>query len=171
MSYHPVPVTHVGLTVTDIKAATEWYTKAFGCRHIIGPLHVRHDGSHIGEVFKGIFGDRFEEGYVSHLATANGVGIELFEFVTPRSEAAEDNFRYWKTGVFHFCLVDPDVEGLARRIAEMGGRQRSKVWTLFEGEPFRAVYCEDPWGNLIEVYSHSTELMYANRNDAAAKAE
>ena len=119
MSYHPVPVTHVGLTVTDIKAATEWYTEAFGCRHIIGPLHVKHDGSNLGEVFKGIFGDRFEEGYVSHLATANGVGIELFEFVTPKSEATDDNFRYWKTGVFHFCLVDPDVEGLARRIAEM----------------------------------------------------
>jgi catechol-2,3-dioxygenase len=164
MAYHPLPITHVGLTVTDIKAATNWYVEALGCRHIIGPLHIKHDGSHIGEVFKGIFGDKFEEGYVCHLSTANGVGIELFQFVAPPSERAENNFQYWKTGVFHFCLVDPEIEALAARIEQLGGKQRSKVWPLFEGEPFKAVYCEDPWGNLIEIYSHSTELMYANRN-------
>jgi catechol-2,3-dioxygenase len=163
MGYHPVPVTHVGLTLTDIHAAAKWYQDVLGCRHIIGPLHVRHDGSHLGELFKGIFGERFEEGYVCHLATANGVGIELFQFVIPESETARDNFEYWKTGVFHFCLVDPEVEALARRISEKGGKQRSAVWALYEGEPFKAVYCEDPWGNLIEIYSHSTELMYANR--------
>ena len=163
MSAYPLPVTHVGLTVTDIAAATSWYQEVLCCRHIIGPLRIRHDGSHIGEVFKGIFGDRFEEGYVCHLATANGVGIELFEFVVPPSERNHENFQYWKTGVFHFCLVDPNIEKLARRIAEHGGQQRSKIWSLFEGEPFKAVYCEDPWGNLIEIYSHSTELMYANR--------
>ena len=66
--------------------------------------------------------------------------------------------------MFHFCLVDPNIEGLAKRIIDMGGKQRSDIWALFEGEPFKAVYCEDPWGNLIEIYSHSTELMYANRD-------
>ncbi|WP_431272020.1 hypothetical protein [Dankookia sp. P2] len=80
-----------------------------------------------------------------------------------RRSGISENFQYWRTGVFHFCLIDPNIEELARRIAEHGGQQRSKVWSLFEGEPFKAVYCEDPWGNLIEIYSHSTELMYANR--------
>ena len=23
------------------------------------------------------------------------------------------------------------------------------------------VYCEDPWGNIIEIYSHSYELTYS----------
>ena len=46
MSYHPLPVTHVGLTVTDIAAATKWYQDVFHCRHIIGPLHIKHDGSY-----------------------------------------------------------------------------------------------------------------------------
>lgn len=163
MGHYPVPVTHVGLTVTDIEAAAKWYREVLCCRHIIGPVHIKNDGSQLWKVFKGIFGDRFEEGYVCHLATANGVGIELFQFVTPESEPASNNFEYWKTGVFHFCVVDPDIDGLARRIADHGGKQRSDVWTLFEGQPFKAVYCQDPWGNLIEIYSHSTELMYANR--------
>jgi catechol-2,3-dioxygenase len=161
MSY-PVPVTHVGLTVTDIEAATKWYIEILGCQHNIGPLHIKNDGSHIGDVFKDIFGDRFEEGLVCHLATANGVGIELFQFVAPPSEPEKDNFQYWKTGVFHFCVVDPKINELAKRIADSGGQQSSKVWTLFEGEPYKAVYCQDPWGNLIEIYSHSTELTYAN---------
>lgn len=62
-AYYPVPVTHVGLTVTDVYAGTKWYTEVFGCRHIIGPLHIKNDGSHIGNVFKGIFGAKYEEGY------------------------------------------------------------------------------------------------------------
>jgi catechol-2,3-dioxygenase len=164
MTYHPLPVTHVGLTVTDIVGATKWYSEVLGCRHIIGPVHITNDGSFLWQAFKGIFGERFKEGFVCHLATANGVGIELFQFVTPHSERAANNFEYWKTGVFHFCLVDPNIEQLAQRIADHGGKQRSAVWTMFENEPFKAVYCEDPWGNLIEIYSHSTELTYANRD-------
>ena len=156
------------MTVTDVYAATAWYIEVLGCRHTIGPLHITDDGSAIGNVFKGIFGERMEDLYVSHLATANGVGIELFQFVTPpTADNTANNFEYWKTGVFHFCVVDPDIEGLARRIDESGGKQNSAVWTLFEGEPFKAVYCQDPWGNLIEIYSHSTELMYANRDTDA----
>lgn len=166
-SYYPLAVTHVGLTVTDVYAATKWYIEAFNCRHIIGPLHIRNDGSHIGSVFKGIFQDKFQECYVSHLAMANGVGIELFQFVVPPTETPADNFEYWKTGVFHFCVIDPDIDGLAKRITAMGGQQRSDVYTLFEGEPFKAVYCQDPWGNLFEIYSHSTELTYANRDTDA----
>jgi catechol-2,3-dioxygenase len=165
--YYPVALTHVGMTVTDIHAATAWYADVFCCRHTIGPLHIRNDGSPIAQVFKGIFGERMEELYVSHLATANGVGIELFQFVIPPTEREADNFQYWRTGVFHYCFVDPNIERLARRIAEKGGRQNSAIWTLFEGEPFQAVYCEDPWGNLIEIYTHSTELMYANRDTKA----
>ncbi|MBB3475752.1 VOC family protein [Sphingomonas sp. BK345] len=156
------------MTVTDIFAATKWYVDVLGCRHTIGPLHIRNDGSPTASVFKGIFGNPMQELYVSHVATANGVGIELFQFVTPPTEDNRaHNFEYWKTGVFHFCVVDPDIEGLATRIAATGGKQNSAIWTLFEGEPFKAVYCEDPWGNLIEIYTHSTELFYANRDTAA----
>jgi len=28
---------------------------------------------------------------------------------------------------------------------------------------YRMVYCEDPFGNLIEIYSHSYELTYSAR--------
>ena len=68
----------------------------------------------------------------------------------------------WKTGVFHFCVQDPDVEGLAAKIVDNGGKQRMPVRDYYPGEkPYRMVYCEDPFGNLIEIYSHSYELTYS----------
>ena len=60
------------------------------------------------------------------------------------------------------------IEELAQRIAEAGGRMRSsRVWPVFEGEPYRTCYCEDPFGNVVELYSHSHERTYANRDGAA----
>ena len=53
-------------------------------------------------------------------------------------------------------MIDPDIEGLARRIAETGGTQRSEVWEFAPGLGFYACYCEDPFGNIVEIYSHST---------------
>jgi len=72
------------------------------------------------------------------------------------------NFEYWKTGVFHFCVQDPDVEGLAEKIVAAGGKQRMPVREYFPGEkPYRMVYMEDPFGNILEIYSHSYELTYS----------
>ena len=28
-------------------------------------------------------------------------------------------------------------------------------------KPYRMVYCEDPFGNIVELYSHSYELTYS----------
>lgn len=160
---YPRALTHVGITVSNIDAAVNWYEETLGCERIIGPMEVKHNGSHIGEVCKDIFGEKFEGCKICHIRTGNGVGIELFEFSTPETDEREVKDDYWKTGYFHICLVDPEIEAFAKRIADAGGKQRSKVWSIFEGEPFKAVYCEDPWGNLIEIYSHDTVLIYANR--------
>jgi hypothetical protein len=64
-------------------------------------------------------------GEISHRAPFNRdrIGVELFEF--KGQENPEDNFEYWKTGVFHFCLQDPNVEELAERIVAAGGKS---VW-------------------------------------------
>ena len=48
------------------------------------------------------------------------------------------------------------------RIVAAGGRQRMPVREYFPGEkPYRMVYMEDPFGNILEIYSHSYELTYA----------
>ena len=80
---------------------------------------------------------------IAHLSTGDRIGVEIFEF--RNAEKPRDNFEYWKTGIFHFCVQDPDVEGLAARVVAAGGKQRMPVREYFPGEkPFRMVYMEDP---------------------------
>jgi len=58
-------------------------------------------------------------------------------------------------------MKDPDVEGLAKKIVEHGGKQRMPIREYYPGEkPYKMVYMEDPFGNIIEIYSHSYELHY-----------
>jgi hypothetical protein len=64
-------------------------------------------------------------------------------------------------------VVTPEIERSAQRIASSGGRVRtSRVWQIFPGQPYRTCYCQDPFGNVLELYSHSHERTYANRAGA-----
>ncbi|MBA3263487.1 MAG: VOC family protein [Thermoleophilaceae bacterium] len=160
----PPAITHVGVTVTDLDRALRWYGDVLEFEQIGWPVEVQADEGHGGAVAADVFGDRFRRFRQAHLTSANGVAIELFEFLEPSTERRRENFEYWKTGVSHLCLATRGIERLAERIAETGGRQRtSRIWELFPGEPYRACYCEDPDGNIIELYSHSHERTYSNR--------
>ncbi|SDI47704.1 Glyoxalase/Bleomycin resistance protein/Dioxygenase superfamily protein [Alteribacillus bidgolensis] len=109
---------------------------------------------------QGCIGTGWGKFRIAHLSTSDKIGIELFEF--PNNETPENNFEYWKTGIFHYCVQDPDLEGLVEKIKAHGGKQRMPVREYYTGEkPFRMVYCKDPFGNLVEIYSHSYELTYS----------
>jgi catechol 2,3-dioxygenase-like lactoylglutathione lyase family enzyme len=145
-------VTHVGVTVTDLDEAVRWYGDALGLEPIGPPVEVRAHEGHGGTVAADVFGTRLGRFRQAHLASANGTAIELFEFLEPRSERT-----------FHVCFTVAGVERVARRIAHTGGRRRTGTWEIFPGEPYRTCFCEDPFGNVIELYSHSHERTYANR--------
>jgi catechol 2,3-dioxygenase-like lactoylglutathione lyase family enzyme len=160
----PPAVAHVGITVTDLDAAVRWYVEALGLEPIGAAAEVRAGAGHGGAVAADVFGRRLGRFRQAHLATANGVALELFEFLEPRAERRRDNFDYWKTGISHLCLATPAIEAVVERIAASGGRRRtSRVWDIFPSEPYRTCYCEDPFGNVIELYSHSHERTYSNR--------
>ena len=64
-------------------------------------------------------------------------------------------------GYFSRLSANP-LEGLAEKIVAAGGKQRMPVREYFPGEkPYRMVYMEDPFGNILEIYSHSYELTYS----------
>lgn len=156
----PRTFSHIGISVTNLDQAVTFYTETLGWYVIMPPTEIVSDDSAIGLMCNDVFGDGWGRFRIAHLSTGDRVGIELFEF--DNAEKPENNFEYWKTGVFHFCVQDPDVEGLASRIVEQGGKQRMPVREYYPGEkPYRMVYCEDPFGNLIEIYSHSYELTYS----------
>jgi hypothetical protein len=64
---------------------------------------------------------------------------------------------------FHICLQDENIEERVRLIESLGGKQRmSQARYYYPGQkPYRMVYCEDPFGNIVELYSHSYELTYS----------
>lgn len=157
---YPRSFSHIGLSVTDLDAAVTFYTEVLGWYLIMPPTTIHEDESAIGVMCNDVFGAGWESFRIAHLSTGDRIGVEIFEF--QNAERPENNFEYWKNGVFHFCVQDPDVEGLAERIVAAGGKQRMPVREYFPGEkPYRMVYMEDPFGNILEIYSHSYELTYS----------
>ena len=157
---YPRSFSHIGLSVTDLDAAVKFYTEVMGWYLIMPPTTITEDDSAIGVMCTDVFGADWGSFRLAHLSTGDRIGVEIFEF--RNAQKPENNFEYWKSGVFHFCVQDPDVEGLAAKVVAAGGKQRMPVREYFPGEkPYRMVYMEDPFGNILEIYSHSYELTYA----------
>ncbi|MCS3848880.1 lactoylglutathione lyase family protein [Xanthomonas campestris] len=160
MPRYPRSFSHIGVSVTDLDAAIAFYTEVLGWYLIMPATTLSEDDSAIGAMCTDVFGAGWHSLRIAHLSTGDRVGVELFQFCN--AVRPDNTFEYWKTGVFHFCVQDPDVEGLAARIVAAGGKQRMPVRFYYPGEkPYRMVYMEDPFGNILEIYSHSYELTYA----------
>ncbi|MFE4238736.1 VOC family protein [Peribacillus butanolivorans] len=96
----------------------------------------------------------------AHMMADNQVMVELFEFQEPRMTRSKTKVY---EGFFQICLISDDIEKLSDKIANTGGEKRSDIWNTWENKPYYLIYCEDPFGNIIELYSRSTEVMYANK--------
>lgn len=159
-AHYPRTFSHIGISVPDLDAAVKFYSEVLGWYVIMEPTKIEEDDSDIGAMCTDVFGANWKSFRIAHLSTGDRVGVELFEF--PNNEAPENNLEYWKTGTFHFCVQDPDVEGLVEKIIAHGGKQRMPIRHYYPGEkPYRMVYVEDPFGNVFEIYSHSYELTYS----------
>ncbi|WP_113927128.1 lactoylglutathione lyase family protein [Bacillus sp. P14.5] len=157
---YPRNFSHIGLSVPDLDKAVAFYTEIFGWYTLMEPSDVQNDDTPIGQMCRDVFGDDWESFRIAHLSTGDKIGIELFEF--PQNEQPENNFEYWKTGIFHFCVQDPDIEGLVEKIKEHGGKQRMPIREYYpDDKPYKMVYMEDPFGNIFEIYTHSYELTYS----------
>jgi len=159
----PRPLHHIGITVSDIEAAIKWYADVLGYRVFTGPVLLELETDTRGQV-KDVLGPRFRKLKIAHLSTGTGAGIELFEPVDPTFERREEDVEFWKGGPFHFCVTDPDIEGLVARIVATGGRQLSKIWDDRPPSNMRMVYCQDPFGTGIEIHTHSYEIVQGWRN-------
>jgi catechol 2,3-dioxygenase-like lactoylglutathione lyase family enzyme len=147
-------LTHVGIGVPELEPALSWYSDVLDLEALGPTTAVREQEGHAGVVAADVLGPGFGSFRQAHLVGANGVGLELFEFEEPQAR---------RRGIFHLCVVAPDVAATADRIAAHGGRRTSQVWPIFEGEPYLTCYCEDPFGNVVELYSHTHERVYSNR--------
>jgi catechol 2,3-dioxygenase-like lactoylglutathione lyase family enzyme len=157
---YPRVLGHIGVVVSDIDEAFEWYQDVLGFTPVMEPDTVEAGVEHFGKLAQDAVGHDFGEMKIAHLATGNHVGFELFEFdgVEKNDEEATS------AGITHFCVQDPNIEEAVDRIVENGGeRLSSKVWDIFPDHPeYQMCYCADPWGNIVEIHSRGYEHMHAN---------
>ena len=148
---HPYPRTfsHIGISVQDLAQAVKFYTEVLGWYLIMAPTEITEDNSPIGEMCTDVFGANWQKFKIAHLSTGDRIGVELFEFKD--QQQPENNFEYWKTGVFHFCVQDPNLEELVEAIVEAGGKKTYGGSTLLlsgrktlshdlHGRPFRQYF-------------------------------
>lgn len=161
MNKYPRAFSHIGLSVPDLEAAVKFYKDVMGWYVVMEPsVVVEETESAIGIMCLDVFGAGWETFKIAHMVTSDGIGVELFEF--PQNDGEKPKFEPWKTGLFHFCVQDPDVEGMVKKIVESGGKQRMPIREYYPGEkPYRMCYVEDPFGIIFEVYSHSYEVTYS----------
>ena len=156
-SIYPKIINHVAVSVPDLDLAVNWYKEVFGFTVVREPIEFVPDDTLKGMAVKDIHGPRLKKVRMVWLSSANQVGFEIFEYIEPKAERRTNNFEYWKSGFIHICITDPDIEGLCKKISETGGKQRSKVWEIVPDKGYKIAFCEDPFGNIIEIYSHSYE--------------
>lgn len=161
MSNYPRAFSHVGITVPNLEEAVKFYSEVMGWYIMMPPTEVLEENSTaIGQMCIDVFGEGWVSFKIAHLSTSDTIGIELFEF--PKNLKPRHEFNPYQTGIFHFCVKDPDIEGLVEKIVAAGGKQRMPIREYFPDEkPYKMVYCEDPFGNIVEIYTHSYELVYA----------
>ncbi|MFE5857936.1 VOC family protein [Streptomyces sp. NPDC056500] len=155
-------VNHIGVTVPDIHAAIDWYGEVFGFRCIMGPRVLAPAGNTEAAM---VLGHRFRQAWQAHLLTANGVGIELFQFIDPPTHGPrppQEQVPYLDRGPWHLCLTYLDVATMVTRVTEAGGTLISAPYAFVPGRPWTLAYTTDPWGTVLEIMSHSYTEVFAN---------
>lgn len=158
---YPRSFSHIGISVPNLDAAVKFYSEVMGWYTVMNPSTIKEErDTAIGIMCEDVFGSGYESFRIAHMVTSDGIGIELFEFKGNNKE--KQPFQFVNTGLFHFAVQDPDIEGLIEKIVAHGGKQRMPIREYYPGEkPYRMCYVEDPFGIVFEIYTHSYEVTYS----------
>lgn len=151
---------HIAISCADIESLVPWWHENLGFE-IVSPIRSFNRTDH-PDAFKYIFASYPESMRAVKLAiltSANGVGLEFFQFVDPPPVPRKESFDFATVGVFHICVTDPDPEALVRRVVAAGGKQLGGYmdYSRYGHEGHKGVYMQDPWGNVVECMSLSLD--------------
>jgi catechol 2,3-dioxygenase-like lactoylglutathione lyase family enzyme len=148
----PLALNHVGVTVPDMDRAIEWYGAVLGFRLIYRRV-LEHRPDAVPK--SGDFRAALRPAHQAHMPAPTASASSFSSSSTrqwPHRPAISATTR--DRHLPHHCVTDPDLDGLVSRVVAHGGRQRTRIWQFLEGRPYRLVNCEDPFGNIVEAFSH-----------------
>jgi catechol 2,3-dioxygenase-like lactoylglutathione lyase family enzyme len=155
---YPKIINHIAVSVPDLDQAIKWYREVLGFTMVRGPVEFLADDSLTGRAVRDIHGPDLKKMRIAWLSSGNQVGFEIFEYIEPKAQRrTTDYLEYWKSGFTHICITDPNIEDLCHKISESGGKQRSNIWEIVPDKGYKIVICEDPFGNIIEIYTNGYE--------------
>lgn len=162
----PIPssisINHIAISVPDVKKGLKWYQEVMGFTIVRGPVELTSDNIQVGKALNNIFGSKFKKLRIVWMSSANNIGVEIFQFIQPKQLIKKKQIEYWSGGVIHIAVTERNIEDLLSRVIKTGGKQINKIWELDPKKHHKLVFCSDPFGNIIEIYSHSFEQFHAN---------
>lgn len=78
-----------------------------------------------------------------YMATGNGVGFEVFQFIDPTFKANPIDFEYNRDGIFHICMTDSNPDALTGKVVQNGGRKQGTTVNVAGGSAI-CQYIKDP---------------------------
>ncbi|MFJ3385537.1 MULTISPECIES: VOC family protein [unclassified Curtobacterium] len=157
---------HVGLTVPDVDAATEFLAAAFDAVVLYDtlPADAPPKGGHATDRRLGV-PDGAREVRVRMLALPDGPGIELFAFDgAPQHDPAVPTDLGWQ----HLALYVDDLDATLDRVVTAGAVALGVPRPLpgpEAGERNRFVYVRTPWGSTIELLTYPDPQPYEQSTD------
>lgn len=155
-------IDHIGITVTDIEAATQFLTEAFGAQVIyrsFDPGDTPHGGADL------VRDTGVAPGTIMRaqrlIKIGHGPDIELFEMhVADQREASRPS----DIGVNHLAFYADDPQAAVERFVRSGGTILSAPKpVLFESEQGKGnlfCYGRTPWGMSVEFISYPSVMKY-----------
>lgn len=146
-------IDHVGITVPDLDEASRYLEAVFGA---VRQFDLENGDPHPSRKDQDSLGVRPGVRWRSSrlMSLGNGPTIELFEYDDDDRRPAATASDY---GLQHLAIYVDDIDAVARRVVEEGGRLLAGPGDLSGpegGEGNRWHYTLAPWGSIIELITY-----------------
>lgn len=156
-SSHNRVFNHVAVSVSNVEATVEWYSRVFGFKLLGNIAHIKRTEHPDAAIF-GIYPASLNEVKLAYVVTGNSVGFEIFEFIDPQPRQAKV-FEYERMGFFHICVTDENPDALADKAESAGARRIGRTADPSGKGDVQCLYLSDPWGNVVEILNVSFEWL------------
>jgi len=134
---------HFGIVVPDLEKASQFYQQALGFKEQYRFGWEAEQGSLAEQVID-------VENSAARMVMLEGANchLELFEYSAPESRGDPRSERASDRGIAHLAFTFDDIDAAWQRFKDAGGVMHNKPVRL---DDTMAIYCRDPFGNIIEL--------------------